>query len=538
VDQQGNILVADQENHRIRRIDATTGVIATIAGDGTQGFRGDGGAPESASLDSPRATTVSPAGNPVFADAANQRIRQVSGGTVQTIAGPGNLVPVTVELSGQGATVYGAGLLVATIRPATTATGIVSLIDTSAANLVLSQQALTQGTAEFDLSRLPVGVHTFVAQYSGDGSHAAAQSAAFSMTTSPRSLTAIISPASISYGEPLPSLAGSLSGVLAADEGSVAADYSLNLQERPNAGEYPVAVTLNGPAAGNYSVPVAPGLTITRAASTTTLTATTAALVSANSANVGQPVMMKVHVASSTSGNPTGTLILNEGATLLAAGAPDATGDLSFVVSSLGIGPHSLTASYSGDHNFLPSRSPTMLFLVNTPPSGPSDFTLAASSATTQTVNSGDSANFSFVVNVQGSLSGPVTLSASGLPDLATASFNPGSVVPGSPSTPVTMTVATPRAATSSSSRSPTAVALLLFCILPLVRSRKTSVRLLVLLLGVLPFATGCGDRIRAGTAVPGTKSYTITVTGTTVGANGEQVRHTTDVTLIVQAPS
>jgi hypothetical protein len=63
--------------------------------------------------------------------------------------------------------------------------------------------------------------------------------------------------------------------------------------------------------------------------------------------------------------------------------------------------------------------------------------------------------------------------------------------------------------------------------------------RLLVLLLGLLPLATGCGDRVRLGTDVAdATRSYTITVTGTTIGANGEQVRHTTDVTLIVQAAS
>jgi hypothetical protein len=71
-------------------------------------------------------------------------------------------------------------------------------------------------------------------------------------------------------------------------------------------------------------------------------------------------------------------------------------------------------------------------------------------------------------------------------------------------------------------------------------RKRRIQVRLLVLLVGLLlPFATGCGDRVRSGTDVPGTtRSYIVTVIGTTVGANGEQVRHTADVTLIVQAMS
>jgi len=83
-------------------------------------------------------------------------------------------------------------------------------------------------------------------------------------------------------------------------------------------------------------------------------------------------------------------------------------------------------------------------------------------------------------------------------------------------------------------------LALLVFGILPLMRGRKMPVRLLILLMGLLlPFTTGCGDRVRSGTDVPGTtRSYIVTVIGTTVGANGEQVRHTADVTLVVQAAS
>lgn len=539
VDSQGNVFVADRENHRIRRIDGITGAMTTFAGDGVQGFGGDGGAPGSASLDSPRATAISSSGNLVFGDAANQRVRLVSNGVIRTVAGPGSLATVTVELSGGSEMVYGSGSLRATVRSATTATGVVQLMDRSAGDSVMAQQALTQGTADFDLSTLTAGVHTLVAEYSGDASHAASESTGFTVTIAPRALTAIISPASVSYGEPLPSFSGSLSGVLPGDQAGVVASYGVGLPLRPDAGEYPVSVTLSGSAAGNYTVPVVPTLTITQAATTTVLTASTATLVTASSAAAGQPVLMKAHVAPSTSGSPTGTLILSEGAMLLAAGAPDASGDLSFVVSSLGVGPHSLTASYSGDHNFEPSRSSTMLFLVNTPPSGPVDFTLAASSATTQTVNAGSSANFSFVVNVQGSLPGPVTFSASGLPDFAKASFNPGSVAPGSPSTTVTMTVATPRTAASSNSRSQVVLAVLVLGFLSLRRGRRMPARLLVLLLGLLPLATGCGDRVRLGTDVAdATRSYTITVTGTTIGANGEQVRHTTDVTLIVQAAS
>lgn len=540
LDLQGNVFVADRENQRIRRIDSSTGAITTVAGDGTQSFAGDGGPPLSASLDSPRSTVVSPSGELVFADGANQRVREVSAGIVRTIAGLGTRAPVTVELSGESETVFGGGSVSAAVRSAMSASGTVQLLDQTAGNSVIAQQTLTQGAATFDLSALTAGPHTLAAQYSGDVAHAPGQSAGFTLTVAPRPLTAIISPASISYGEDVPSLAGSLNGLLPRDEANIVGSFGVNLPVMPGAGEYPVAVTLNGSAAGNYTLPVPPKLTVTRAATTTSLTATTGPLVTASSADAGQPVLMKAHVIPAHSGSPSGTLILSEGATLLAAGASDASGGLNFVVSSLGIGPHSLTATYSGDRNFEPSRSATMLFMVNTPPSGPVDFTLAPSSATTQTISSGDSANFSFAVNVQGGLSGPVTLSASGLPDLATASFNPGSVVPGSPSTAVTMTIATPKTTAYSTSHSSAVLALLVLGILPAGRMKKLPVRLVVLLLALfLPFVAGCGDRVRSGTSIPGTtKSYTITVTGTTVGADGIQLRHTTNVTLVVQATS
>jgi sugar lactone lactonase YvrE len=539
VDAAGNVFVADLANHRIRRIDGTTGVITTSAGDGTQGFAGDGGTAVSASLDSPRAVTIPPSGTFAFADAANRRIRQVSGTIVQTIAGPGSLSPVTIDVSGESEIVYGSGSLTAMIHSATAVSGTIKFIEQADSN-VLSQEAVLQNTAIVDLSSLTAGVHTILAAYSGDISHSASLSAGFSVQVDPRPITVIVSPASISYGEVVPSLAGSLSGILANDQAGVSATYNVALPMLPDAGTYPVHVTLSGPSAGNYTVAMGPTLTITRAVTATTLTATTASLVSASSVDAGQPVLMKAHVAASSGGSPTGTVIITDGATLLTAGTPDRSGALSFATSSLGVGPHNLTASYSGDGNFQPSRSPTALFLVSAPPSGPVDFVLAPSSATTQTINSGDSTNFSFLVNVQGSLSGPVTLSASGLPDLATASFNPGSVVPGSPSTPVTMTIATVRTAQNRVNRSTAVFVCLLIGLLPVVRGKRVPVRLLVLGLGLLlPCMVGCGDRIRSGGSIPATtKSYAITVTGSCVGSNGSLLRHTANVTLIVQSAS
>ncbi len=93
IDDQGNLFIADRFNHRIRRVDATTGVITTVAGDGTEGFSGDGGAATSAQLGAPAGLAVDGLGNIFLADTRNHRIRRVDAGTgvITTVAGDGTL---------------------------------------------------------------------------------------------------------------------------------------------------------------------------------------------------------------------------------------------------------------------------------------------------------------------------------------------------------------------------------------------------------------------------------------------------------------
>jgi sugar lactone lactonase YvrE len=86
-DAAGNIYIADANNHRVRLVDAS-GKITTFAGNGVQGFLGDGGPATSASLNTP--TSVAVHNNTVYiADSGNNVIRAVSGGTITTFAGSG-----------------------------------------------------------------------------------------------------------------------------------------------------------------------------------------------------------------------------------------------------------------------------------------------------------------------------------------------------------------------------------------------------------------------------------------------------------------
>ena len=78
LDADGNIFIADTINHRIRRIDASTGYIYTIAGNGVSGFSGDGGAALAAEITFPAGIAVDRSGNVYFADENNNRIRRLS----------------------------------------------------------------------------------------------------------------------------------------------------------------------------------------------------------------------------------------------------------------------------------------------------------------------------------------------------------------------------------------------------------------------------------------------------------------------------
>ncbi len=88
-DANGNLLVADARNNVIMRITAD-GKLGVIAGDGRQGFAGDGAAATAAELNSPEAVLSDSAGNLYIADTGNHRVRKISvTGIVTTLAGTG-----------------------------------------------------------------------------------------------------------------------------------------------------------------------------------------------------------------------------------------------------------------------------------------------------------------------------------------------------------------------------------------------------------------------------------------------------------------
>ncbi len=95
-DTSGNLYIALRNDHLVRKVDLN-GIITTVAGTGTEGFSGDGAAATSAQLDSPTGVAVDANGNLYIADSRNHRVREVSSGIITTIAGTG-----TAGYSGEG----------------------------------------------------------------------------------------------------------------------------------------------------------------------------------------------------------------------------------------------------------------------------------------------------------------------------------------------------------------------------------------------------------------------------------------------------
>ena len=89
VDTAGDVFVTEVFGERVREISAATGLIGTIAGTGTYGYNGDGIAAISAQLAEPEAVVLDAAGNIYIADAGNSRIREIdaSTGLISTVVG-------------------------------------------------------------------------------------------------------------------------------------------------------------------------------------------------------------------------------------------------------------------------------------------------------------------------------------------------------------------------------------------------------------------------------------------------------------------
>jgi sugar lactone lactonase YvrE len=162
VDPAGNIYLSDTNNNRIRRVDAQSGLIATIAGNGMSGYSGDGGPATQAGISQPGGLVMDGAGDIFFADSGNDIVRRIDAvsGIITTIAG----VPLTQGYSGDGLAATSANLS-SPRGIAFDAAGDLFIADTS--NNVIREVDATAGT-------IHTVAGTGTAGYNGDNSLATA----------------------------------------------------------------------------------------------------------------------------------------------------------------------------------------------------------------------------------------------------------------------------------------------------------------------------------------------------------------------------
>ena len=168
VDQSGNLYIADPSANRVRKV-TPSGTITTLAGNGEAAYGGDNGPGPEAALNYPDAVAVDSAGNVYIADARNERIRRVdaSTGIITTFAGNGSCCYGGAGTGGDGGLATAATLELTT-SVAVDGAGNVYLVDMVHNNNIDAPRAIRRVTKDGRINVWAGGATTTIG-YSGDG---------------------------------------------------------------------------------------------------------------------------------------------------------------------------------------------------------------------------------------------------------------------------------------------------------------------------------------------------------------------------------
>jgi CSLREA domain-containing protein len=362
------------------------------------------------------------------------------------------------------------------------------------------------------------GIGTVVLQASeaADPNYTAgSQQTSFSVAPAP--LTVSANSATRYYGAANPAFTGTVTGQRYNDTftESFTTNPAATIISAP--GAYSIVPAAAGTDLGDYTVTDVNGtLKITQAPTQATLTA------SATTVNPNQTVTLKATIASTTSGVPTNSVTFYDNGTALVT-LPLVNGMASYTAMLPPSSTNSLTVSYSGDVDFLPSSSGSALTVSVAPLS----FSFTDTGAAALTEAPGNVAAYTFQLSADfGSYASAVTFSVTGLPPGATATFTPTSVAADGGAQTVVMSVQTRQALAHEQAPvrpfGPRQIPLLALLLLPMLGSRETRRRLgsrllmVVLLVGGLAAVTGmtgCGSS--NGFLLEQPATYTLTVTAT-----------------------
>ena len=589
IDAYGNVYIADTWNHRIRKVFASTGTIATVAGTGTPGYSGDGGPAIDAELDYPYGIAIDTAGN-LYIPNTNFLVREVNAATgiISTIAGTG--------VQYQGPVICGSGLAISTEIYSPTAitldnagniyvvvgndickveasTGIISRFagnagggggyggdgGPAASALLNFPDAITfdgsgnlyiADTINQRVRRIDAvtGIITTVAGngyggyyggYSGDGGPAISAELCYpsgvaldgngNLYISEQSSPTVIDSTRVRRVD-----AGT--GIITTYAGDGISGYSgdggpANLAELSG----PAGLMENAKnnlyiadAGGNRIRIVGQEPIYSAAATSTTLTA------SADPAAFGSTVTFTATVAGDANAF-TGTVSFYDGTTLLATETL-ASNTATYATSTLSIGSHNITAVYSGGGGFNGSTSNVLVESIV-----PIDFTISAS-PTSKSVYTGEAASYTVTITPGVGFNWTVALSCTQLPANAACTFSPATVNGGTWSSTLVVQTTPPSPATSASVLSSnlriTALAGFFLLIIPnRLRRYRKGWPLFLVIIALAAFGTSITACSAPGPLTGATPvgAQTITVTGTAT-SGAQTLTHSANVTLNVNS--
>jgi sugar lactone lactonase YvrE len=573
MDASGNLYIAETNGYlsgsvlihtdqQIRKVDAATGIITTVAGNGTYGTSGDGGPATSAEIEGPDAVAVDGAGNLYFTEIGDPRVRKVdaSTGIITNVAGNGTFgnggdgEPATsAEFTGPyGLAVDAAGdmyisdALNCRVWRVDAVTGIIEPYagdgggDNCEGYYGDGGPALGAEMYEPWGLALDAAGNLYIADLGGERIRVVGSEA-----NEPTTMTTLmVSAVELNYGQPLtltatvtPVGSGTPTGTVSFLNGTASLGIAVlnasgvaTLTLTPAGGSYSLTAAYGGSSKYQGSVSNPPIEVIVNPDPTTTVLAA-----SPNPAYWGNTVTFTATVSSSIV-TPTGSVSFYEGTTLLATEplAPD--GVATFPTIALSVGSHNITADFVANPDFIASTSNTVVEVIT-----PTDFSISSAPGS-QNVYPGLAATFTVTIVPGTGWVLPVALSCTQLPANSTCNFSPATVSGGAWSSTLVVQTTAPSPATTASIFSSklrvTALAGLLLLILPsrLRRSRK-GWPLFLMIFAILAAGTSITACSAPGPLTGGTPVGAETITVTGISNNGVQtLTHTANVTLNVNS--
>ena len=355
VDTAGDLFISDPGNSRIREVVKATGIITTIAGNGTAGFKGDGGVAVSAEINSARGIALDSDGNLFIADVLNNRIREVvkATGIITTVAGNG-----TAGLGGDGGTATAAKL-----------NGPITVAVDSAGNLFISDSTNNRIREVVKATGIITTVAgNGVAGYTGDGGTATAAE-----LNGPNGVT-LDSEGDIFFGD-----SDCVREVVKAS-GNIITVAGTNIVGFTGNGGLATAADLSGPGrlaidpAGdlflsdfnnNQIREVTPGVIVTIGPSTTLDTVTTLT-VSTSIGSIGELITLVATVTNLSAGGgvPNGGSVVFSDQNGAVGTVTLVNGVATLTLSNLGSGTFHFTVSYDGSTDYAASGTNTIITAV------------------------------------------------------------------------------------------------------------------------------------------------------------------------------